>query len=312
MTVPVRPAGVAGLIYKSVARGGPQIVQGPPGVANISIDTAAIYGRIVSRVHGVVKKAGRIAVGSARERAPVRKIFKGGRRTPPRFYTLKEARAELPAFLQTEPRHISGGRMSASSALSQLRATPISTSRNRANAWQRTGTVTYRNRAARDDLGNPRKDEHGTSIFAAMRDIEYQGGRDRLFDRAAEKRLTVRGRYELKHALERNLSFGQTAKAEGGYHKEYIPGTQTLKEFSDPGSEGQVGGRLRRSITLDDRSTGDKPRVSIVAGGEEAPYARFVEFGTRHAAAQPFLRPALKHVEGPYKSLMRDAFPGSH
>lgn len=307
MTKAIQPAGVVGL-------SGGAIVQGPPGQANVSFDSTAVYAEILKRVHGVVKKAGRIAVGSARERAPVRKIFKGGRQSKPRFYTLGEAKAELPSFLKTEPRYASGRKMSAGQALSQLRQTPIATSRNKANLWQRTGTVTYRNRAARDDLGNPRKDEHGSSLFAAMRDIEYQGGRDRLFDRAAEHKLTSQGRYELKTG--RATSFGQEAKASAQTFGKFKTEADVEKmrrglDTASAGSEGQLGGNLRRSIDLKDRSDGDKPRVSIVAGGEDAPYARFVEFGTRHAAAQPFLRPALKHVEGPFKAMMRAEFPGS-
>jgi HK97 gp10 family phage protein len=172
--------------------------------------------------------------------------------------------------------------------------------------------VTYRTRAARDDLGNPRKDENGTSLFAAMRDIEYSRGRDRLFDRAAEKKLTSQGRWELKTG--RAISFGQSAKAQGEYHSKHNAedpiGRQRKSDSPEPGSEGQLGGSLRRSIDLRDDSTGDKPKASIVAGGEDAPYARFVEFGTRHAAAQPFLRPALKHVEDPYRTMMREELLG--
>lgn len=323
MTARIRPAGVVGLIPKSVAQGGSQIIQGPPAPSkNLSFDAEMVYASIIRRVHRVVKRAGRMAYASARERAPVRKIFKGGRRTKPRFYTLSEARTELPAFLRSMGQDPSGrarqGQMTKAQALRQLRATPISTSRNRANSWQRTGQKPHRTIAARDDLGNPRKDEHGNSLFAAMRDIEYQGGRDRLFDRSAEKQLTSQGRYELK--VGRAISFGTGAKARHKFKSEaeleawrrsFETRDAQGRVISAPGSEGQLGGNLRRSIDLAERSTGDKPKVSIVAGGEDAPYARFVEFGTRHAAAQPFLRPALKHVEGPYKAMMREEFPGS-
>jgi HK97 gp10 family phage protein len=280
---------------------------------NVSFDAAMVYGAVLRRVDKVVNKAGRIALGSARERAPVRKIFKGGRQSAPRFYTLPEAKAELPAFLrsmgQNPNARARAGQMTKSEAMTQLLRTPISTSRNRANSWQRTGTVSkptapYRRRAL-DDLRQPRKDKDGNSIFVTLRSIEATRPGLRLFDRSAESELTSRGRYELKHALRRkSISFGQSAKAEGSLHDE-VTGKPT------PGSEGQLGGHLRKSIEMVIASTADHPKVSIVAGGDDAPYARFVEFGTRHAAAQPFLRPALKHVEGPYKAMMRDAFPGA-
>ncbi|MFB9994078.1 HK97-gp10 family putative phage morphogenesis protein [Deinococcus oregonensis] len=49
-------------------------------------------------------------------------------------------------------------------------------------------------------------------------------------------------------------------------------------------------GRLRQSIGLQRRS----PDVWRV--GTNVNYAPFVEFGTRHQAAQPFMRPAFEKV----------------
>jgi HK97 gp10 family phage protein len=55
-----------------------------------------------------------------------------------------------------------------------------------------------------------------------------------------------------------------------------------------------VGGNLRNSIhALPATTSGGVAEVWVLAGGEEAPYAKYMEFGTRHAAAHPFLRPAL-------------------
>lgn len=51
-------------------------------------------------------------------------------------------------------------------------------------------------------------------------------------------------------------------------------------------------GALRASIHVEN---GDAPgRYKVVAS---VPYAAAVEFGTRHAAAQPFLTPATRHVQ---------------
>lgn len=56
-----------------------------------------------------------------------------------------------------------------------------------------------------------------------------------------------------------------------------------------------IGGRLRGSIHA------QKPVISgraaeawVLAGGDEAPYARFQEYGTVHNRAHPFLRPAAE------------------
>jgi HK97 gp10 family phage protein len=54
-----------------------------------------------------------------------------------------------------------------------------------------------------------------------------------------------------------------------------------------------VGGRLRNSIhAVGPKDSGSHAEAWVIAGGEEAPYAKYQEFGTRHHAAQPFLRPA--------------------
>ena len=44
-------------------------------------------------------------------------------------------------------------------------------------------------------------------------------------------------------------------------------------------------GRLRESIHVD--------KSEVVAGGNDAPYATYVEYGTLYTPAQPFLEPAL-------------------
>ena len=251
--------------------------------AKVTINTAAIYSAVEVIAAKVVRRAGQIAVGSARERAPVRKVFKGGRRTQARFYSLAEAKMELPAFLRSTGRSVSGrarrGQITNAEALAQLRSTPITTGRNRANSWQ----ATKENRQVGEN------------------DKGYY-----LLNRYSERFLTTRGKYELKTG--RALSVGEQQRSP------LTKGTRQFgqfERFAESGLVGHLGGSLRRSIHTEDRSEGSVIKVSIVAGGDDAPYARFVEFGTRHAAAQPYLRPALKHVEGPFKQMMRSAFRGA-
>ena len=84
----------------------------------------------------------------------------------------------------------------------------------------------------------------------------------------AERLLTSRGRYEVES------------------------GRANFK--SGRGEEERVGGRLRGSIVIVKPAPTERGVMGYVqAGGAEAYYARFQEFGTRHNRAQPFLRPAL-------------------
>jgi len=69
---------------------------------------------------------------------------------------------------------------------------------------------------------------------------------------------------------------------------------------------GRVGGTLRREIRTIPASAGQHPYLHA-AVISPTPYAKYVEFGTRHAAAQPFLRPALAMVKGDFKKEMRRA-----
>lgn len=43
----------------------------------------------------------------------------------------------------------------------------------------------------------------------------------------------------------------------------------------------------------------------LTAGGGDVNYEGFVEFGTRHMAAQPYLRPAVERERGPFMDDMR-------
>lgn len=283
--MPGRPIGVVG-------SSGGSVVQGPPNLHQaLTFDSNKVYNAIRLRAEAVVRRAGQMAVGSARERAPVRKVFAGGRRgKPPRFYSLNEAKMELPAYLRGMRESGTGrggpGEMTKAEALAILRKTPIATSRNKANLWQRT---------------------------EVDRRVEETPTGWRLKNRNAEFGLTTRGTWELRdgRAISRTqVSTAGTSVIVNPYTGERKTVKRRYGQFERETEKAHLGGSLRKSIHTADRSEGTTRKVSIVAGGDSAPYARFVEFGTRHAAAQPYLRPALKHVEGPFKAMMRDAFRG--
>jgi len=55
-----------------------------------------------------------------------------------------------------------------------------------------------------------------------------------------------------------------------------------------------LGGALRKSISREPAADTWRRIMSFIqAGGKDAPYAKYVEFGTRRSRAQPFMRPAL-------------------
>jgi HK97 gp10 family phage protein len=58
-----------------------------------------------------------------------------------------------------------------------------------------------------------------------------------------------------------------------------------------------LGGNLKRSLRMTSKTDAKGTYGEVVAGGVDAPYAKYVEFGTRHAMAQPFLRPAFMKVQ---------------
>lgn len=98
--------------------------------------------------------------------------------------------------------------------------------------------------------------------------------------------LSSRGRYEVRR--------GRALTNEEG----------TLIKPGDQPSQVRVGGRLKRSITKG-AITRDGTRATIEVG-TDVPYALYVEFPTRHNAAQPFLLPALKEAKGLAVALLND------
>jgi HK97 gp10 family phage protein len=69
---------------------------------------------------------------------------------------------------------------------------------------------------------------------------------------------------------------------------------RTMRAKSLRWGHSYVGGSLRGSIrTMKPSTSGSQAEAWVIAGGGEVTYAKYMEFGTRHAAAHPFLRPAL-------------------
>ncbi len=108
----------------------------------------------------------------------------------------------------------------------------------------------------------------------------------RSLSKINEAALSARGRYELRtqRAFSDVTGEAPTRKTEPG--------------------EITIGGRLKRSI-IQSKITREGGRLTIRVG-PTVPYALFVEFPTRHNAAQPFLLPALKEAQQLFVPFLKD------
>jgi len=71
----------------------------------------------------------------------------------------------------------------------------------------------------------------------------------------------------------------------------------------------KVGGRLRGEIYATDPSvSGDHAEAWVISPTE---YAKYMEFGTRHAAAHPFLRPAAEESRSEVAAMVAEAVRGA-
>lgn len=186
-----------------------------------------VWKRIAPRIMAGVNATAEEAAVIARQKAPVRKVFKGGR-----------GRATMQSGVEAK-------------AEAQLRrdlglgAGPVRVQRG--NASPVHSIMKYRELASSGQL------------------------------RSGAPELTSRGRYELR-----------TGRA----------------NFTGPGGT-TLGGRLRGEIRVVP-AEGRGPRwVAKVVSPTR--YAKYVEFGTRHSRAQPFLRPALSQVRESFRGRMRAA-----
>lgn len=86
------------------------------------------------------------------------------------------------------------------------------------------------------------------------------------------------------------------------YAKEHM--SRTAPFPSAPGSPPAVQtGRLKGSITH--YKLKDSEQWTVVAGGDQAPYAKYLEYGTRKMAARPFMRPAMLAIAETVPELLK-------
>jgi HK97 gp10 family phage protein len=69
-------------------------------------------------------------------------------------------------------------------------------------------------------------------------------------------------------------------------------------------------GKLSASIAVTPKA-GQDAAVAVTAGNADAPYARFVEFGTVDAPAHPFFWPAYRAAKDRIKDNIKNAISGA-
>lgn len=270
----------------------------------ISLNFDRVVSIVAATARTVTYHQGHAAEEMARNRAPVRKVFQGGRDTF-RKLSKGEILDEMGPYLrsmsaeQRQPmfaKYGTGGRVS-TYMNARGENVRVAIGRNRANLWRTTQNDRQVDTYAPG--GGFRIGSHGQAIPKDNSPL-------RLVGRNIEFGLNAEGRYILRNTKFRELDNGDLiAMGRGGLSisaNRRAGGGVTSYDIT-------LGGALRKSITSRSESYKGEEGMTrvVVAGGETAPYARFMEFGTRYVAARPFLRPALKHVEQHYAERMRNA-----
>lgn len=259
---------------------------------HIRIDGQKIVSGLAQAVERAMNKTLNEMFVMAVEKAPVRKVFKGGRERF-RFATLEEtelarravrqigkSRDQMitPRFIPAPPGFTGSPNSREGKQFYRIREDKSSPLRNYRDRTGREFSKlnpqkpTGRNRA--NDLipkltiqSGSRRGQRVRGDFREYANPFQDSAPGKLRHRIAEENLTSRGKYEVR-----------TRRAQHIF---------------------TAGGALRNSIRVDPAqiviATGGKVSVRgrLLAGSRKVPYARYVELGTSKMAARPFLIPAL-------------------
>lgn len=260
--------------------------------------TAAVLGisSAIANIHQTVQGAvSQTAVNiseDAQQRAPVRKIFgkprRGFRRLGRTAATHKAALARRRAALaKGEPVRPREYTQSARRKFRQFEANlaakiKVSESQYIEGEYERFGVRSWRRTMPIRELVG-RRGESGLPYTGTMSRPSRHMALNLQLRRGVPSQLGFRGRAELRRA--QLAGYGTLDQGEADIKAQRTAAIRI-------GNRVYLGGRLKASI---------KPTPAIKEGrvfrgyvGTDVYYAKYVEFGTRHAASQPFLRPALK------------------
>lgn len=237
----------------------------------------AIKRRLHEAIEHSINAAGNEIYIDAVRRAPVRKVFKGANHHGGR----NQIRAVTKADVNFAGASSVGKQLaSKGSAFTTTRRSKIHAENPFSRAFH-PDFLKARAEAIRGRLGEvPNAREVFVSSTGTFDLANVQG------EKAKDKALSTRGRYELnsgRAVFSTTGSFDRQSSREGRI---------------------SLGGRLRKEITITPlKRSGSHMSVSVVS---PTPYAKYVEFGTRYAAAQPYMRPALAKVHAKFAAILRD------
>ena len=157
----------------------------------------------------------------------------------------------------------------------------------------RPRTARYKSPLRKTEPTNRWAGKYGSKPTSKWRERRLSAAAQHLADYQAEQASRKAGGPHLATALDRRGAYEvKLALASSSRHN-----PRSARSLS--WGHAYVGGRLRNSIrAIAPQSTGGYTEAWVVAGGDDAPYAKYQEFGTRHNAAHPFLRPALAETRG--------------
>lgn len=264
----------------------------------ISVDVMRILDVVERAVTETLDQQVGIMFRMAQSKAPVRKMYKGGRATI-RKLTAEELKQNRPAFLRTIS---NDSRNRVARAHPTLRSVTGSTDAYR-YPGQSDRQVTVRNKETKwnDGFGrrigwqpNPSPGQRAWkassgSLYATL----VEPNRIKLsLSRPVGKQLTGRARYDLQHAKVEQIKSERLEFRDVGRGALYWDTEKQAFFF---------GGNLRASVRVEARDREDFYERVVIAGGERAPYAKYLEFGTRKMAARPFMRPAFQHIKRTFR-----------
>lgn len=244
-----------------------------------------VINELRQRVTNGLNAVGENMLLKAQEDVPQRKVFRYGRTTEGlRFESRQSVRTLTPGEVNRERGRIGAGAGYRGQGPGKTPAIQTTwfpefeyRSVNRANS----GGKDPRSRRVPSETRRTIEVQPVTTVLPGIGNRRTTGERV-LTDEYAKLDLSAAGRYEFEKRR----------------HKEDDPTGKNRYKKGDFVHKSQLGGALLRSIIPIKATPSRRPRFILQAGGEDAPYAKYVEFGTRHSKAQPFLRPALAQARG--------------
>lgn len=279
----------------------------PPTQA-FEVDFDALYAAIYSICDRVLETQINHGYEVAIQNVPVRKVFQGGGRARTRTLSISELRAESAMFLRLfspserkgmlGPR---GGQVRTGSYLVSRVGVETVTHRPRGTSWHNTEgsrrlhLVGAKTRTVYD----AEHDVNRQVVIPGTGHLEFES-----HDPNMSSYLNYEGRRAMRGArmegqVNNPLQVGNLRDVGYGAVSSGTKNVDVGRKLPRGMQQLYLGGTLKNSIHMSEDSRGYR---HIVAGGGDAYYAQYMEFGTSHVAARPFMRPALAAMERTFKA----------